>query len=162
VGLSLSLVGIMAAIVQAGLAGRILAAIGERAGVYVEYAVMSVIMVCYGLATHGWMIYALIIVGSINNIGNPAAQALISKAVPPDQQGAVQGAMTSVTSIANIVAPPIWGLLFPWSLSLKHTPFPGLSFVIAGGVMLFALLLAWRTFGKHPPMEQVTSPEPTA
>jgi MFS transporter, DHA1 family, tetracycline resistance protein len=152
----------MAAIVQAGLAGRILAVIGERAGVYLEYAVMSVVMACYGLATHGWMIYGLIIVGAINNIGNPAAQALISKAVPADQQGAVQGAMTSVMSIANIVAPPIWGLLFAWSISPQHAPCPGLSFIIAGGVMLVALVLAWRTFRKHPPADETATPVASA
>ena len=149
VSLSLALVGLVTAVVQAGLAGKILSAIGERAGMFAGLLVMVVAMAGYGLSPYGWMIYVIIVLGAVNGISNPAAQALISKAVPPDQQGAVQGALTSISSIASILAPPIWGKLFAWSIDGSKYYIPGFSFLIASGVTLAAVGLVWRTFRRE-------------
>lgn len=151
VGLSLALVGVMAAIVQAGLAGRILKIIGERSGVFVGLVAMAVAMTCYGAATQGWMIYFIILIGSMAGIGSPATQSLISKAVPADEQGAVQGALNSITSVAGIIAPLLWTFLFSWGISAERSVhLPGLPFYGAGLLALAAAVLAWRAFQKQP------------
>jgi DHA1 family tetracycline resistance protein-like MFS transporter len=149
VGISLALVGVMAAIVQAGLAGKVIAKIGERRGVYLGLLAMAVAMFCYGAATDGWMVYVIILIGSIGGIGSPATQSMISRAVPADEQGAVQGALNSITSIAGIVAPVLWTALFSWSIAKDRAfPLPGLSFYGACAVSLAAAGLAWRAFRK--------------
>jgi MFS transporter, DHA1 family, tetracycline resistance protein len=151
VGLSLALVGVMAAIVQAGLAGRILKIIGERTGVYIGLVAMAVAMTCYGAASQGWMIYFIILVGSLGGIGSPATQSIISRAVPADEQGAVQGVLNSITSIAGIIAPPLWTCLFSWAIAPQRTwPVAGLPFYGAGLLALVAVGLAWRAFEKEP------------
>jgi DHA1 family tetracycline resistance protein-like MFS transporter len=151
VGLSLALVGVMAAIVQAGLAGRILKIIGERRGVYVGLLAMTVAMTCYGAATQGWMIYCIILIGSMAGIGSPATQSIISQAVPADEQGAVQGALNSITSVAGIIAPLLWTTLFSWAIAPERTVhLPGLPFYGAGLLSLAAAGLAWRAFQKQP------------
>ncbi|MEO5913286.1 MAG: TCR/Tet family MFS transporter [Luteolibacter sp.] len=151
VGLSLALVGIMAAIVQAGLAGRILKIIGERRGVYVGLLAMAVAMTCYGAATQGWMVYFIILIGSMAGIGSPATQSIISQAVPADEQGAVQGALNSITSVAGIIAPLLWTSLFSWAIAPdRKLLLPGLPFYGAGLVALVAAGLAWRAFQKQP------------
>ncbi len=147
VGWSLALVGILAAIVQAGLAGRILGVIGERRGIYTGLLGMAAAMACYGAATDGWMIYAIIFVGSIAGIGSPATQSMISKSVPADEQGAVQGALNSITSVAGILAPLLWTALFSWSIAKERVlKIPGLPFFGAAVVSVFAALFAWRAF----------------
>ena len=145
VGFSLSLVGIMAAVVQAGLAGRILAITGDRKGVFIGLLAMAGAMAAYGLASSAWMIYVIIVVASFGSIGTPAAQSLITQSVPPDEQGAVQGALTSITSIAGIVGPLLWTWIFAASVkpgSSVHVP--GLAFFGAGLLTLVGLWLAWR------------------
>ncbi len=147
VGMSLALVGVMAATVQAGLAGRILKIIGERRGVYAGLLAMAVAMTCYGAATAGWMVYFIILIGSLAGIGSPAVQSIISKSVPADEQGAVQGALNSITSVAGIIAPLMWTTLFSFAIA-QHgiIHLPGLPFYIAGVVALLAAFLAWRAF----------------
>ena len=153
VGFSLALVGVMAAIVQAGLAGRVLKIIGERRGVYVGLLAMAVAMFCYGAASQGWMVYFIILIGSMAGIGSPAIQSMISQAVPADEQGAVQGALNSITSIAGIAAPLLWTALFSWAIAPERTiHIPGLPFYGASVVSLAAATWAWRAFQKAQPV----------
>ncbi|WP_367873677.1 TCR/Tet family MFS transporter [Luteolibacter sp. Populi] len=150
VGWSLALVGLTAAIVQGGLAGKVLKKIGERRGVYAGLLAMATAMLCYGLAPQGWMIYGIILIGSLAGIGSPAVQALISKAVPSDEQGAVQGALNSITSIAGILAPLLWTGLFSWSIAKERTThIPGLPFFGAAIVSLLAAGFAWKALRGH-------------
>ena len=147
VGWSLTLVGVMAAVVQGGLAGRILKVIGEKRGVYVGLLAMAVAMACYGSATQGWMLFGIILIGSLAGIGSPATQSMISQAVPADEQGAVQGALNSITSIAGVLAPLIWTAMFSWAIAPERSvQVPGLPFYGAAAVSLLAAVLAWRAF----------------
>ncbi len=147
VGWSLTLVGVMAAVVQGGLAGRILKVIGEKRGVYVGLLAMAVAMACYGSATQGWMLFGIILIGSLAGIGSPATQSMISQAVPADEQGAVQGALNSITSIAGVLAPLIWTAMFSWAIAPERSmKIPGLPFYGAAVVSLLAAVLAWRAF----------------
>ncbi|MDB6078634.1 MAG: tetracycline resistance efflux pump [Akkermansiaceae bacterium] len=149
VGLSLALVGVMAAIVQAGLAGKVIKVIGERRGIYLGLLAMALAMFCYGTATEGWMIYGIILIGSIGGIGAPATQSMISQAVPADEQGAVQGALNSIVSVAGIIAPLLWTALFSWGLATSNTlHIPGLPFYGAALVSLAAAFTAWLAFQK--------------
>jgi DHA1 family tetracycline resistance protein-like MFS transporter len=149
VSLSLALVGLVTAIVQAGLAGKILGCIGERTGMFAGLLVMVLAMTGYGLSPAGWMIYAIIVLGAVNGISNPAAQAIISRSAPANQQGSVQGALNSIGSIASIIAPPIWSKLFAWSIAPGQRFIPGLPFIAAGGITLAAVGLVWRTFRRE-------------
>lgn len=147
VGWSLTLVGVMAAIVQGGLAGRILKVIGEKRGVYVGLLAMAVAMACYGSATQGWMLFGIILIGSLAGIGSPATQSMISQAVPPDEQGALQGALNSINSISGVLAPLIWTAMFSWAIAPERSVrIPGLPFYGAAVVSLLAAGLAWRAF----------------
>ncbi len=147
VGLSLALVGVMAATVQAGLAGRIIKVIGERKGIYGGLLAMALAMFCYGSATQGWMVYFIILIGSLAGVGSPATQSMISQSVPADEQGAVQGALNSITSVAGILAPLLWTFLFSWALAPERGfQLPGLPFYGASLVSLLAAACAWRAF----------------
>jgi DHA1 family tetracycline resistance protein-like MFS transporter len=145
VGVPLFLVGITTSIVQAGLAGRIVGAIGERKAVYVGLLVMATALACYGLAGYAWMIYLIIIFGSLGGIGTPAVQSIITRSVPPNEQGAVQGALTSITSVAGIVGPLLWTGIFGASIGPGSSlAMSGIAFYGAAAVTLLGLALAWR------------------
>jgi DHA1 family tetracycline resistance protein-like MFS transporter len=91
----------------------------------------------YGLATQGWMIYAIIVFGSLGAVSQPAAQSLITQTVHADEQGATQGALTSLQSIAGIFGPIIGGTVFGYFISDRATwHVPGAPFFT--GAMLAA------------------------
>lgn len=131
VGFSLAVVGIGAAVVQGGLARKLIPWLGERRALVLGLAMGVLAYIGYGAATQGWMIYAIVAVGSLGGIAQPAAQAIITKTVLPTEQGVTQGAMTGLQSVANILGPIIGTSVFAYAISDKP-PFqvPGMSFFV--------------------------------
>jgi MFS transporter, DHA1 family, tetracycline resistance protein len=109
IGMSLAMVGVCAAIVQGGIVRRLVPALGERRSLMLGLAMGVLAYIGYGAATQGWMIFAVIAVGSIAAISQPAGQALITREVSPNEQGAIQGALASLMSLAGIFGPILGG-----------------------------------------------------
>lgn len=152
-GLSLAVVGAMAAIVQGGLTRVIVARIGERKSAILGLAVAAVAYAGYGLATEGWMIYAVLVFGSLGGITGPAVQGLISRNVGADEQGGVQGSLASLSGISGFLGPPIAAGLFG---HFVHSA-PGAAFFFSAALIILALLLAARSFHNRS-----TTPSPEA
>ncbi len=151
VGLSLAAVGIMAAVVQGGLVRKIIPRLGERRSIIVGLANATFFFAAYGLATRGWMVYVLIGIGSFGGIAMPALQGLVSRGVPLNEQGAVQGALASLASLAGILGPVLATGLFGYFVSARATVHvPGAAFFCGSMLMLIALLLARRSFRNNP------------
>jgi len=142
VGYSLMFFGVMAIVVQGGFVKRIIALTGERRGLVIGLVVSAVIMACYGTATQGWMIYWLIFLGAWGGIAGPSAQSLITRHVPANEQGAVQGALSGLVSLTGIFGP----LIAAWSFGKCIPAVPGIPFYEASVLMLVALALALRSF----------------
>lgn len=141
-GVSMFVVGISAAVVQGGLARRIIPALGERACLIGGIVLGVFAFAGYGLATHGWMIYAIIAIASIGGLAGPAAQGMTSKAIPPDEQGLLQGALASLNSIAYIIGPIVAGSVFHhFTAKEGQTPYPGAGSPFLVGAVLIALSL---------------------
>ncbi len=159
VGWSLATVGFMAAIVQGGLARRIIPALGEKKALTIGLVLGAASMFGYGFATEGWMIYCILIVGSAGGIAGPASQGLISRNVADNEQGAVQGALTSLSSIAGILGPLMGTSLFAWFIS-EHarSKLPGAPFFVGGTLTVVALVLAMRTLARHPSAARPPNP----
>jgi DHA1 family tetracycline resistance protein-like MFS transporter len=159
VGVSIAIVGLMAALVQGGLARRIIPALGERRAIVIGLTNGTVVMLAYGLATQGWMIYLILVVGSFGSIAGPAIQGLISRGVPPNEQGAVQGALSSIGSVAGIIGPPVATGLFGYFVGPRSPiHLPGVAFFLGSFLIACSLLLAVRSFQKNP----ASPPNPVA
>jgi DHA1 family tetracycline resistance protein-like MFS transporter len=150
VGLSLAVVGLMAGIVQGGLTRFVVQKLGERKTAAFGMFVAVLSFIGYGLATQGWMIYAILFAGSIGGVMGPAVQGLISRNVGADEQGGVQGSLASLASIAGIIGPPIATGLFAHFISENaRVELPGAAFFFSATLVFFALLLALRSFRKN-------------
>jgi DHA1 family tetracycline resistance protein-like MFS transporter len=164
-GASLAVVGLMAAIVQGGLTRVIVQRIGEQKTLIVGLMIGALSYAGYGLATQGWMIYAILVVGSLAGVTGPAVQGLISRSVGADEQGGVQGSLTSLTSVTGIIGPPIATRLF--SLFIGDTapaPVPGAAFFFSAVLVVAAMFLALRSFRKNnsalaPPPAAMVAPK---
>ena len=141
VGISLAVVGITAAIVQGGLSRVIIPAMGERRALSWGFFLNGLTLVLYGLATRGWMIYAILPFGAVSGIGAQAGQGIVSRSVGPDEQGSVQGALAGLNSVAAFVAPLVATNLFGYFIGPRAPmPLPGIPFFL-GAVLVFAGLV---------------------
>jgi MFS transporter, DHA1 family, tetracycline resistance protein len=152
VGLSLMASGVLSGLVQATLVRKAVPALGATRAVVLGLALSACAQVGYGLATEGWMIFAIMAVGSLAGIAGPALQSYITQHVPPDEQGSVQGIYAGLASLAGIPAPFVATWLFGWGIDpARTTALPGISFFAGAVVMVAALVLAVRTFRGDAP-----------
>ncbi len=143
VGWSLFVVGFCAAIVQGGLVRKIIPKLGERKSMLFGFALVIVGYVCYGLVPDdkGWLVYVIIAFASVGGIGGPAVQGLISRSVGDNEQGTIQGAVTSLQSLAGIVGPLMGTNLFGYFISDQApVQIPGIAFFV--GAVLASIALA--------------------
>jgi DHA1 family tetracycline resistance protein-like MFS transporter len=148
-GIALFLVGLTAAVVQAGLLSTLIKRMGEVRLSLIGLLVASLIYFANGLATAGWMIYALIVLNFLSYAAGPALQAIVSKATDPKEQGALMGSLQSLSSLSIVIAPVIATQLLA---EVSHYPQGdwrmGVVFYLASGLQLIGVFLAWRFFAK--------------
>jgi MFS transporter, DHA1 family, tetracycline resistance protein len=111
-GASFFVVGAMSAIVQGGLLGWLLKKLGERRLVLSGIASATVAYLGYGLATRGWMMYAILVLNLLAFAVAAAINGVISKAVPPTEQGVTMGSVASLNSVAAVIGPLLGIALF--------------------------------------------------
>ena len=142
VGLMLAFVGVCSAIVQGLLVGPVVARIGERRAVMVGLLFGAAGMALYGLAPTGLLFLAGVPVMSLWGLASPAMQALMSRRVSPSEQGQLQGANSSIASVAALIGPAVFTAAFSAFLG----PLPGAAFDLAALILLAALAVAlWAT-----------------
>ncbi len=88
-------------------------------------------------------------------IAGPALQATMAGHVPPNSQGELQGALTSLMSVTAIIGPLIMNNLF-WFFSSNRAPiyFPGIPFLLGAIFMLTSVFIVWKVLSrdrKHAP-----------
>lgn len=79
---------------------------------------------------------------SLWGLAGPAMQGLMSRRVGPSEQGQLQGASTSLLSVAGMVAPIIFTQVF----SLSIPQLPGSPYWLASALMAGSFLVVWRVF----------------
>jgi DHA1 family tetracycline resistance protein-like MFS transporter len=152
VGEVLAVVGVFSVIVQAGLVGKVVHAIGERRSLLLGLACGLVGFTVYGFAGTGWLFLVGIPVSAIWGLSAPATQALITRQVGPEVQGRIQGALMSLVSMAGIVGPAIFAGSFGFFIGPRApVHLPGAPFLIAALLLGVAWLIAWR-FARAAPV----------
>ncbi len=147
VGYSLGFVGFMIALVQGGLIRKILPKIGPHRGVYIGLILYSIGYLLFAFATQGWMMFVFIIPFSLGGIAGPAIQGIISNEVPANEQGELQGALTSMMSATAIVGPPLMtGLFAYFTKPAAPVYFPGAPFAMGAVFTIVSAVFAYKNF----------------
>ena len=134
------------------LTRAIIPRLGERRSTTVGLTISAVGLIAYGLATEGWMAYVIIAATALGGICGPAVQGLISRSVGADEQGAVQGSLNSLASIAGVIGPPLATGLFGFFISAgAPMKLPGAAFFFSSALTIAAMLLAVRSFRRELP-----------
>ena len=149
VGISLGVVGLLVTIVQGGLIRWINPKLGNEKSIYVGMALYSIGMFLFALATQSWMMFAFLLPYCLGGIAGPAMQAVISSQVPANEQGEIQGMLSSLRSASTIIGPPLMSTVF-YYFTHKEAPFQfaGAPFVFGGILMSTSTLIAYSSFKK--------------
>lgn len=158
VGLVLGVVGISSVIVQAGLVRRAVARFGERRTLLIALAAGAFGKLGYAFAATGAAFLAVIPVTALWGMATPAAQALITRQIDPAEQGRVQGALSSLVSLAGIAGPAVYTTVFAAFIGPSPRYAPGAPFLLAGACLAVAWWLAWRFAGRRA--VAATAPQP--
>ncbi len=157
-GKALGLVGITAIIVQGGLVRPFIKRFGERQAVLFSTAISAIAFAGYGLANQAWMIPGIIVFGSLGGLAGPAIQSMITGSVRESDQGKVQGALTSLVSLTNIIAPLFFtaGLFRFFTSEVAPVKVPGAPFLAGAVLILISLVIAIQVFIKFPKQDSTT------
>ncbi|HKZ65837.1 MAG TPA: hypothetical protein VJ111_05755, partial [Chitinophagaceae bacterium] len=74
--------------------------------------------------------------------------------VPPNEQGELQGALTSLMSLTTIIGPLVMNYLFKY-FTTKNAPFyfPGIFFLLGAVFMITSIIITWSVLGKERKLE---------
>jgi DHA1 family tetracycline resistance protein-like MFS transporter len=132
--------------VQGGLIRFINPRLGNERSVYVGLGLYSLGLLLFAFASQSWMMFAFLVPYCFGGIAGPALQSIISGNVPPNEQGELQGALTSLISVTSIIGPPVMTNLFAYFTD-PHTSvqFAGAPFLLGAVLMAGSSLIAYRT-----------------
>jgi DHA1 family tetracycline resistance protein-like MFS transporter len=133
IGASLAASGLAMALAQTFVTGRAIARLGEARTVVIGMLVGGSAFLAYVFVTEGWMVYPIIAVSALQGLVYPSMNALLSRMTDASHQGALQGGMSSIGSIAAIAGP----------LAMTQALAFGAERGQPGGAFLFASLLAF-------------------
>ncbi|MBB3692081.1 MFS transporter [Sphingomonas sp. BK580] len=138
IGWSLAWVGFLQLLVQLLLTRRAVARLGERRAALIGLAAGAATLLAYAFVTRGWQVYAFFLVGALGALAWPAMNGLLSRLVDATRQGALQGGLGSMNSVAAVIGPLIATQSLAWGA--RHG-FDGLAFVVAGTLIGAAALI---------------------
>jgi DHA1 family tetracycline resistance protein-like MFS transporter len=146
-GISLFMVGVCSVVMQGFLIGGLIKRLGEAKTALFGLASSSVVLLGYGLAQQGWLMYLLIPCNLLGYAATPAIQAIFSKSVDARSQGAVMGSLASLGSVMSVAATLIATSLFA---QVGHLPkgslLLGAPFFMACCAQGAALLISMKHF----------------
>lgn len=157
-GISLTVIGLLIAIVQGGLIRYINPKLGDEKSIYVGLALYSLGLFLFSFATEGWMMFIFLIPYCLGGIAGPALQSIISGNVPKNEQGELQGALTSLMSATSIIGPLLMTNLFAWFTRPDvEVKFAGAPFFAGAILMLISAVVAARSMKKEAFLNRKTT-----
>ncbi|MEL6791220.1 MAG: TCR/Tet family MFS transporter [Pseudomonadota bacterium] len=155
IGYSLMAVGLSAAIVQGFLLRFILPVTGEKLSILLGGVASFVALMFYAFLPQGWMVYPVIAIGAFGALAQASVQSLMSRTIPANAQGELQGAVAVMLSLAAIFGPVIMTQTYS-VFTGESAPiyFPGAPFLVGAAMILLAAIPTIIAFGR------VSGPDP--
>lgn len=150
VGISLAVVGLLVGAVQAGLTRVVNPRLGNEKSIYLGLVLYTLGLVLFAFATESWMMFVFLIPYCLGGIAGPSLQSTLAGHIPSNEQGELQGALTSLMSLTTIIGPPMMNNLFYHFTKEKVLVyFPGVSFFLGAIFMLLSVLIAWYVLSRE-------------
>jgi DHA1 family tetracycline resistance protein-like MFS transporter len=157
IGRALGAFGIGFAISQAVLVGPMVKRLGEPPVAMLGLLAAIVAFAGVAFADQVIYLYTFIMIGAVSGLAPPAINGILSRQVPDNAQGELQGAVNAANSLATIIGPLAATQIFSYYTSDPAAPnyFPGAPFLGAAICVIAALVIfaiaAWRfELGRRP------------
>ena len=145
IGISLTIYGLCFAIVQGVLVRPAITRLGERNTVILGFGFEIFAMSFIAFVSNGMMLMAMTPIASLGVLSQPALQAIMSRRISDDMQGALQGVLSSLHAVAMIVTPLVMtSLLSLFSRPSMPVYFPGAPFLLAAMMVVACLIIFMR------------------
>ena len=145
VGLALAVFGILTAIVQGVLVRPVIAKLGERRALLLgmTFGLCGLLMMAFAPSV-AWFWASSPVMALWGFIG-PAAQAMTTRLVRPDQQGQLQGANSSMMGVASLIAPTLFTTSFYFGIDPRwDAALPGAPYLVAAALLAASAFVAAR------------------
>jgi len=160
-GWSLFAVGLVSAVVQGALLGRLLKRFTAQRLAVAGLVSSSLAFLAWGLATEPWMMYAVIFANVLGAAVAASLQGLVSAAADERTQGQTMGAVSSLNSLMAVLAPVFAA---PLMATVSHLPTSdwrvGAPMFFCAAVQALALVLAVVHFRRMARRQAVLSRHP--
>ena len=151
IGLTLAAFGIIAAVTQGALSGPLVKRFGEFNVALFGLIFAVIAAVGYGLAPSLLVVLIMLLIHAPEGLVHPMLIALMSKAVPDDAQGEMQGGISSVMNVAMLAGTLFFSQAFGYLLDEDaKVATAGISFFIAAALLAVALALYLLLFRAQP------------
>ncbi len=159
-GWSLFAVGLMSAIVQGWLLGKLLKRFKPHRLALMALTSSTIAYALYGLVPQGWMLIAVVVANLIGFTLQATVQSLVSQAADASTQGQTLGALSGLNSLMSVIAPSIGGPMMMLVADMPRGDWRlGLPMYVCSLLQGIALIFAWRHFRVRPPVSgQVGGP----
>ncbi|MBS7562867.1 TCR/Tet family MFS transporter [Mucilaginibacter sp. Bleaf8] len=143
-------IGALLITIQGFLIRIIIPKIGQERSIVSGLLFYGVGLALIAFASKGWMMYLYMIPYCLGGISGPALQGIITSQVPANEQGGLQGALTSLVSVTTIIGPLLMTSLFSHftNRNLSAIYFPGAPYLAGAVLMFISTIIAVRNFKK--------------
>jgi DHA1 family tetracycline resistance protein-like MFS transporter len=142
IGISLGVFGLMMALVQVFFTKYTSSKFGNKQSLTFGVIAYTIGMFLFAFANEPWMLYAIMIPYSLAGITIPTIQSIISSHVPDNEQGELQGVLSSLISLTAIIGPLVMNNLFAYfTSSTSFLLFPGTPFIFGGLLMIITFCI---------------------
>ncbi|MGL4235046.1 TCR/Tet family MFS transporter [Tabrizicola sp.] len=142
VGLTLAAFGIITAVFQGFVIGPAVARFGEWQVCLFGLVIAVVVALGYGLAGSLVAVLILLVVHGPEGFVHPMLVAMMSKVVPDDAQGELQGGISAVMNVAMLIGTVMFAQVFGFFMQ-EGAPLrsPDMAFYLASGLLLLVLAM---------------------
>ena len=140
IGASLAASGLAMALAQTFVTGPVIKRFGEARAVVIGMVVGGLSFLAYVFVSQGWMVFVIIAFSALQGLVFPSMNALLSRMTDASHQGALQGGMSSINSLAAIIGPVATTQAL--AFGAEHGE-PGGGFLLAALLVLCALLITY-------------------
>jgi MFS transporter, DHA1 family, tetracycline resistance protein len=142
VGLTLAAFGLVTAFFQGFVTGPVVARFGEWRVCLFGLVIAALVAVGYGLAGSLAAVLVLLVIHGPEGFVHPMLVAMMSKQVPEDGQGELQGGISAVMNIAMLFGTVTFAQVFSHFMQpTAGIRTPDAAFFLAAGLLVLTLLL---------------------
>lgn len=145
VGFSLGIYGILSVVGQGVLVSQLTRRVGSYWSATFGLVMCMTGYLGFAFATGGTVALFFVVPSALGYMTGPSMNGLMSTLTPSGQQGELQGAIASLSSLSLILSPPLMTRLFNvFSTGAAGVVFPGAPYLLATALAAGSLTLLWR------------------